>query len=38
MPREFVEYTNDLPIKVSMQNIKKKVLFIGTMLWKLYMF
>nr|WP_278001921.1 hypothetical protein [Clostridium botulinum] len=24
MPREFVEYTNDLPIKVSMQNIKKK--------------
>ncbi len=23
MPREFVEYTNDLPIKVSMQNIKK---------------
>lgn len=37
MPREFVEYTNDLPIKVSMQNIKK-VLFIGTMLWKLYMF
>ncbi|NFL73640.1 cupin domain-containing protein, partial [Clostridium sporogenes] len=23
MPREFVEYTNDLPIKVSMQNIKR---------------
>nr|WP_251860582.1 helix-turn-helix domain-containing protein [Clostridium sp. Marseille-Q2269] len=23
MPREFIEYTNDLPIKVSMQDIKK---------------